>query len=306
MGKWTLYLIVFLGIWGSATQLKAEMKEVGNDELKNVTAQDGISISLDHATFYDEYGRISIFDSDNAGSLALEDVVIGNGNGWGYSFTTAEPLTIDLIEYDAPYINQLSPDSLIYGEKNVVLSINAPAWEQDLYYTANRFSFCGQELGSLKLGSINLRSFNFMLTTPDHESYGYTEGESGIYYRSLFQQTIDTFQFTYNPSPQGSLSFSGIRFANSFSNDIATNPTVATTDTDAQGSFIIGKAETPNAYEDFAHIHLTRNGTSAIIDTTLPMEGSIRINGVQLGEQAMGPVAIDGIHVHKMSMQLIP
>jgi hypothetical protein len=309
MRKWAISFVLFLGIWGGATPLKAELQEVDNDQLKEVTAQDGISISLDHVTFYDEYARINIFDSDNSGSLSLEDVVVGNGNGWGYSFSTIKPLTIDLVEYDAPFRNRLWPLFPTYGEENVILSIDAPAWDQDLYFTVNSLSFCNQALGKLELGNIDLKSFNFMLTTPDYDSgvtSVYNKDQSGIYYRYLFQETVDKLQFTYNTASQGSLLFSGIRFANSFSNNISRYPRVATTDSNIQGYFIIGKSETQDVNEDFAHINLTKSGTSLILDTTLPMEGSIRLNSVQFGARAMGPVAIDGIKVHNMSVQFIP
>jgi hypothetical protein len=273
-----------------AIPLQAEMLTMEDDQMGEVTAQAGISISLNNATFYDEYGRIEIRDSNNTGSLAYEDVVVDNGNGWGYSITTPTPLLIDLVDYNA--------GSLFFPERNVALNIYAASWTQNMQFTANRFLFCNQDLGKLQIGPISIPTFQFMLTTPDNDVLNTTM--SGLYFRYLFQSNIGKLSLSYNTQNQA-LQFQGMRFARTFTGSAQTPSAWA-----ASGSFLIGMNDTVSGDESFASMNVIKESGTLKLDMNIPMRGSMRIDNVSLGTRVCGPVAIDNIRVNRMSLQLIP
>ncbi|HNY65255.1 MAG TPA: hypothetical protein PKM41_07425 [Deltaproteobacteria bacterium] len=280
-------LFMILICWGAP--LNAELLTMEDSQMGDVTAQAGISISLDNATFYDEYGRIEIHGSD-AGSLALEDVVVDNGNGWGYSFTTPTPLLIDLVDYNS--------GTLLFPERNVALNIYAASWTQNLQFTANHLVFCDQDLGKYQVGPINIPTFQFMLTTPDNDVLYSTK--SGLYFRYLFQSNVNRLSLTYN-SLDEALLFQGIRFARSFTGSAQTPSAWA-----SQGSFLVGKNDTISGDESFASINVIKENNTLKLDMDIPMRGSVRIDNVQLGSRNCGPVAVDNIRVNNMSVQFIP
>ncbi len=282
-------LLVWFFVWGWAADLKAVMQELEDEEMIEVTAQAGISVSMEKATYYDEIGRLEIRDSYDLGSLVLEDMIISDGQGWGYEFNTLEPLDIDLVTYDASW-----------GEWNTALRINAPSWLQEVGISVGNVIFCGQELGSLSIGQIDLPSFQYLLTTPDNDTP--FDMNSGLYFKYFFQKRYDEIRFTYNDSGDA-LAFQGLQFAESFSGS-PQNPGSWV----QSGSFIIGKPQPFIALNDghFARINIIKESNTMILDMDFPMEGSVRVQNVHFDGHDFGPVALDGINVHSMSVQFSP
>lgn len=283
--------LVFLGLtmcWNMP--LHAELLTLQEGQMGDVTAQAGISISLNNATFYDEYGRMEFKDSSNTGSLALEDVVVDNGSGWGYSFTTTTPLLIDIVDYNS--------GSLLLPERNYAIKIYAASWTQNMQFTANHLLFCNQDLGKLLIGPIHIPTFEFWLTTPDNDVLNTTK--SGLYFRSLFQSNIDKLSLTFNTQNKALL-FQSIRFAKSFTGSYQTPSTWV-----AQGSFLIGKNTTVSQDESFASVNVIKENNALKLDLELPMSGSIRVDNVTFGTKNCGPIDIDNIKVTRMTVQLIP
>lgn len=273
-------LALILFAW--AMPAGAQMQSLNDDQMGTVTGQVGITISLDHATFYDEYARISIFDSDNAGSLVLNDVVVGDGAGWGYWFSTKDdPITIDILRRNVGSI--LIPDWDSY------LSITAPSWEQEMSISVDSVEFCGTALGSLEVEQINLNNFEFILTPPSNNG-------TAIYFKYFSQSSIDRVEFAYNNQATGSLAVSGIWFAESFSG-ASTNPSEWV----SSGNFELGDSG-GTGDSNFYQIQLVNNSGALAIETTPTFNGSIRMEGVSFGGTNFGPVVLDGITVNSMTV----
>lgn len=284
-----LFRVLIISLF--AMPLQAEMRTMNDDQMDTVSGQAGISISLDKAAFYDEYARIEIRDSNNTGSLVLNNVVIGSGDGWGYEFSTKDdPLKIDIIEkYGSLTLDQDS-----------ILNISAPSWEQKMQISVGGISFCGNPIGSLNIGQIDLNSFLFQLTPPDNDN-ALDYMDSGIYFRYYFQSRFDSIRYNYNTQATGSLNLQGLRFAERFNGTLTTPSTWASV-----GSFQIGGDSSETGDGRFAQIELKKDGSALVMDTSLPFQGSVRMEGVTFGGTNMGPVAIDGVQVYKMSVKFNP
>lgn len=298
----TATIFLFWSLMCCTMPLRAELLDMEDAQMEEVTAQAGISISLNNATFYDEYGRIEVRDSANTGTLAFEDVVVDNGNGWGYSFSTSKPLLIDLVNYNAgTAIYNIFTGSHYHlaDEENVALNVYAESWSQNIQFTANHLLINNQDMGKLQIGPISMPTYQFMLTPPDSDGL-FSGEESGLYFRYLFQSTIGNAGLTYNTQNQA-LMFQNVRFARSFTGTVTTPSAWA-----ASGSFLMGKYDTVSGEDSFASINVIKENGTLKLEAEIPMRGSIRIDKTQFDTRNFGPVAIDTIKVNRLSLQLTP
>lgn len=274
--------------------LFAELKNMDNEELEKVVAQSGVSIEFDNAQYYNEFKNIEFYDSDAVGYVSFKDIVIDDGNGWGYTLNTNQPITIDIVEFSTGILD-IDPD--------YALEIYAPDLEQNKFINIGSIQFNGQDIGKLTLGPIEQKSYKFWLAPPDDNTLGDTD--SGLYFKYWHQSHIGEVEYKYNSNE--SLKLTNLTVANTISGDPKQPSTWV-----PSGSFLIGKNGGSDG--DFARINITRTDLGNIfnhdyrvqMELDLPMSGSLRIENLKIGATSFGPIAIDNINVHKLAITIRP
>lgn len=271
--KILLLLFIFMILFLSVSS-QAEMKSMDEDELSQVTAQAGVTAYMDTRVSYSA-DNIKYSDSNTTSPNWIEfqgfSIDDGNGNPFAITVRPEDPIVIDVATDTS-------------GRSYVDLNLSQ-YYEQPRYYHIDSLVFCGQRLGRLDIEGVSQSSYHLRMGN-------HSNGSSGFDFDYSTKLDIDRINFTYNNNNE-SLIFDGIHFSKTASG----NPEDPSS-WSHNGDFKIGNLEDNPATFDVA---TTDTGETGIF-MNLPMEGSIRVNDVSLGGTSFGPVAIDGINVHRMSV----
>ncbi|MBI5549936.1 MAG: hypothetical protein HY911_00410 [Desulfobacterales bacterium] len=267
----------------------ADLQPLANADLASISGAGGLSIGIEELSLFVHTGAFSYTDTDTGNALTLEDLTITNGDLRPATFAAGDrdvngdglisPLTFDITTIT-------DPASPVYGKALVLLE--ALDWFQEVGLHVETLRFCGEDLGSLDIGVIHRPSFYWML--------GAHEG-GGIDWEYGTRLSIDTLRLTYNEL-NDSLAANGIHFGLHDAGDPADPATWLMT-----GLFQIGAiAEGNPATFDVGQ------GEDGMVAVTLnmPMRGSLRVESLQWGGTDFGPLAIDDIQVHRLTVRLIP
>jgi hypothetical protein len=266
----------------------ADLQVLAGDELARISGSGGLSIGVQDAAVFMHTAAFTYVDSDTGNALTLEGLTLSNGAGRPASFSTGgvdvdgdrlvTPLTIDVMTYDDPALS-------VYGK--AVVALKAMDWLQAAHLHAEILRFCGQDLGSLDIGVLQRPSFYWLLGAHD----------SGIDIEYGARIDIDTLRLTYNTNAEH-CALNGIHFG-------------------AQDS---GAPQDPSAWrmEGLFRIGDMAAGRPATLDVgqdadgwvaihlNLPMAGAIRVENLAWAGTDFGPLAIDGIQVHRLSVRFVP
>ena len=280
----------------------ARMAGMGDEELSSITGQSGVSIAIDEGSarytfdtwyiadtdhvnlvsgFYDTWATI---DPDENNRIEFNNLVVDDGAGGNFSFATpaGQPITFDV---------GTNP----YKAGQTVISMALPQNTNPRYISVGNFVFCRQDIGSLAI--------NHMTETERHLIIG---PHGGIDFEYATKMDIDSLEYKYNSTPGGSLLLSNIHLS-----QIAQGAPETPAAWTFSGPFRIGNLAQNNP----ATIDV---GTSAeeagktVLRLNAPMQGSLRVGNVSFGVNELGvannfgPCALDGINVHRMSIQLVP
>jgi hypothetical protein len=105
----------------------------------------------------------------------------------------------------------------------------------------------------------------------------------------------------YNYNTTNALAFTGIHF---FGTTVVGAPENPSTWTSYPGVFQIGDIAGGNPAQ--MNIGSTADGSSTAMQFQLPMAGSIRVGDVNFGGADFGPLALDGLNVHRLTIQFHP
>jgi hypothetical protein len=120
---------------------------------------------------------------------------------------------------------------------------------------------------------------------------------SGISFE--FSQHLDINTLSYNYNTTSALTFSGISVSDSFSGTLEDPSSWS-----SNGEFKIGNVNTSGTFAP-ATIDATTDGDGrSYVAFNLPMSGSIRLSNLSFGGTDFGPVAIDGIHIEKLTIEI--
>ena len=265
--------------------LQAQLNEVSEEELSQVSAQSGITRVIGDSQFrvtLDSY-RISDTDHSPRNWMELNNITIDDGLGGYFSMDTpaneADFNTIDV-----------GTDSS--GRFNVLMNMSTNV--EPRTYTVGNFVFCDQDLGSIKLS--NVRHGTDMLTIGSH-----MDGTCGIDMEYQTKIDIDSLTYTYNFSPlpnfPRSLVLSGIHLSQ-FSLGSPEDPTSWI----SMGKFKFGDLANDNPITLDVGTNENTGVTSCFMN--IPMQGTARVENVEFHKQDFGPIAIDGINVHHLCIQI--
>jgi hypothetical protein len=262
--------------------ISAQMISLGDDELAEVEGAAGVSISIKDVTFDSDIGGIEYTDTDTGNSVEFNNIKVHNGAGGPVYFDSGDtPIVLNVFTVDDP----LSP----MDGKSIFTYINDD-WTQKLTLEVENFVFCDQDLGVLEIGNIDI---------PNSHYYSTPVGGVGFEFGQFMN--IEQYKYTYNTSPL-SLSMTGVHLAQTVTGD-PTDPSFWT----FSGQFHIGDIfgdvfnyGTPNP----AELRVSTIGPSTHLIMDLPMNGNLRIEDLDFAGQDFGPMAIDGLTVHRLQVQI--
>lgn len=278
---------IALASWPSLP-VHAGMRPLDDSAMAVIDGAGGLSVSLDRIAFYFQADKFSVTDTDTGNTLELGRVTLSNGRGGPATIQTGNvdmdhdglmsPLTFDVTTINDP----LSP---VAGRTVAVLQ--ALDWLEETHLHVGSLRFCGQDLGSLDIGVIHRPS-----------SYWIVGGhDSGVDFEYATRLAIDTMRLTYNNQGE-SLAFSGIHLASRITG-LPENPN----QWQPSGMFQIGALSEGRP----ATFDVGRNEAGvAGIELSLPMRGSLRIENTRWAGQDFGPMAIDGVQVHRLNIRFSP
>jgi len=286
----SVLLFILAALFFAAPSGAAEPVPLSDAELANVTGQAGISIYTSIATRYTS-SVIKFSDTDSTPSrnwIEFQNVTVNDGSeGSGGYYLIQSPSyneanTLDIGTNDA--------GRTIVSFKDY--SRVSPRW-----YHVEDLVFCNQSLGSLHLDALSLG--------PSLYRFGvHADGTGGGFdFDYSTRASAQAFRYTYNTIPE-TLTLSGIHLvgqATGTADDPANPATWAFTGTN--NVFRIGDMDNGNP----AKIDVVTDTTGVTsLFLNLPMQGSLRVENVAFGGNNFGPIAIDGIRVHRLSIELRP
>ena len=275
-------------VWLSANRILADMQVLNDTDMAAIDGTGGLSIGLDNIAYYFQADSVSYTDTDTGNALELAHLMISNGQKGPATIQSGDvdvnhdglmsPLTIDVTTISDP----LSP---VDGQ--AVAVFQALDWLEETHLQVEELRLCGQELGRLDIGVIHRPSFYWVVGAHD----------CGVDFEYGAQVSVDALRLTYN-SQNENLALSGIHLASQIAG-LPERPDQWQID----GMFQIGAL-----YEGRpATFDVGRDDTGMVgIEMNLPMSGCLRVENIQWAGQDFGPMAIDGIQVHRLNVRFMP
>jgi len=226
----------------------------------------------------------SLTDTDTGNALVLNGLKIHDGAGGPFTFSTAgEAMTIDVLGVDDP-AGPMDGKAAVW--------IHMPFWDQLKTVGVDQIVFCGQGIGRLDIGNI---------TMP--ESYWVLSGHGGLDMELGMATQIGHLDYTYNDSALAPdhLGLRGIHLAEGFTANPGDDPTDPSTWMPA-GKFRIG--DIVSGQPVTLDVLGREAGGQGRLLFNFPAQGSMRIENIAFGPNEFGPCAIDGIRIHRLTVQL--
>ncbi len=282
------------------------MNELSDETLSSVSAQAGININ------YGDFGmhltwdsvRYSDTDSDPKQWVEFNGVSVSGSDGEHYFYLDCPeeyPMTIDVVS-----------GTTIDGQSRSMIAMQISNHVNPRSIKVEEFKFAGQELGELEIGNITMDPSSMRISS--HLG----AGTQGIDYEYLTKVHVDGFKYTYqiNPEPvEARLSFdlTDITLAGQATGAPEDPSTWGFSGLFRVGDILGGQIDFDDdplnqAYPNPATFDVatdTATSTTAAY-INVPLQGSIRMGAVKIGNSGFGPVAIDGITSHYLCVRFSP
>ncbi len=260
------------------------LEALSPDQMKQTVARAGVDIAIDSATVqtYLEHFKLNNTDSGLTDQyMSLDGIHI---------ISTLNTGSDDM--NDDGQINHLSLDVGLYSGKAMLYAVS-PDLDLTTDIHVDNVDFYGTNVGSIDVVNLGLSSFHLYLGPHD---------STGIDFELGLRLKADSVEYQYNPA--GSLALSGIILAQEITG-APENPLLWETN----GEFKIGdiahnKPATIDFQLDTNPDPLSPRYNSGYIAMNLPMEGSFRIQNLTFGSQDFGSIAIDGLEVEKLYIEI--
>jgi hypothetical protein len=288
-----------------APPVASGMTTLSDGELATYHAGSGVSLSFT-GTNLTNVGSYWFQDTDTKNRIEFNSIVWDNGSGGGFSYSTpaGDPVTVDIGTYaGSTYVflhdsTQVSPRTF-YANLNF-LEYSPGAYSSDPGYydpVLNIHDYITDyivyNLGSIEVSDIKVTNNNLMIGAHGGVDFYY---EANIDIGSASAQS----GFHYNYNTTNALELNGIHLFGTPT--LAMVPEDPSTWTSYPGTFKIG-----NSADGPAQVDIGTNASGVTnIQLKLPIEGSIRVEDVNFGGSDFGPLALDGIEVHRLAIQINP
>jgi hypothetical protein len=275
---------------------QALMSQLNDEALMGISGQAGLSIVLDGSAQV-HYDLFKFSDTQATPNwIELKNFNINGAGGGAFSFATLgadvdnpavfEPNTIDVAtdSNGQTFVSMLDTSNMNprwYSVGDIELK----------YYDGSAYQ--EQSLGSINLDALSQGPSVYNL---------WAHAASGISFNYTTAISASALTYTYNTAPT-TLSLTGIHIVGSATggSDDPANP--ATWVFGGTSNFFkigtIGDVSNTSATVDVA-----TDSTGTSIFLSLPMAGTIRVADVTFGGQSFGPIAIDGIQIHRLNVKI--
>jgi len=277
-------IVIFLLSIANPAASKAQLNEVSEFELAQISAQSGITYVIGDSRLLISTNSYKFSDTDSTPHNWIEfnNITVDDGSGGYFSMDTPETYE------DFNRMDVATDDS---GLTAVFMNLSLNV--EPRTYTVGNFVFCNQDIGSLRLESLRTSPSNAFIVSARND------GSSGINFEYQTELMLDSARFIYNTSP-ASLSLNGFHLSQTAGGDPA-DPSSWT----YSGKFKLGDWAGSNpATIDVATIDYTDGTKATSVFYNIPMSGSMRVQSVDFGGNNFGPCAIDGIKVHHLGIQM--
>gem|GEM_PF-1032764 len=272
------------------------MENLCDEALGQVTAQAGITYNYGDFGVHVGIGsyRFSDTDSSPRNWIEFNNVTISGPGGYFLLDCPQDyPMTIDVATSTT-----IDDQGLTFIEYQMSDHVNRRDW------SVGNFVFCNQDLGSITFDTSTVDPAVFRVSS--HRE----TGSSGIDFEYLFRWRTQDFTYAYNTSG-GSLHVAGLHLAETAGGDPSDPSTWTFTGPFRVGDLYGGTIDTDNDPSNQAHANPATFDVATVDDKTyvlvnLPLKGSIRMEGVSMNGMDFGPVAIDGIKAHVLSIKINP
>ncbi len=319
-------MVIALFVFMTATPGFAELTPMADNCLEEICGTSGISIAVKNVQIFHHIETIGYCASDNGGIEFQNFNMHGSGDValFNYDFGTVTDsgiIYLDVFESEIAPVNDWSGTVITSSDAvdRGMISNIIPNWDQELAYTIGNIAFYDPnyavnpvDLGAVTIGLIDMpRSATY--TSPRIDGVGFD-------FQHSFQMTIDKIGYAYNTDCDA-LEFSSIYIGENFadlSGDDPRDPSTwkpnQTTPVDF-GNFHIGDlfGDAANgiysnpAMIDAGECDIFNDGdTYGLLSLNLPMTGSVRFESADFNGTDFGPGAIDGMEIHRLTLQLIP
>lgn len=283
------------------------MTALGDAALSACRAGSGVSLDMT-GTERIHVGSLWLQDTDTGNAFELNNIVWDNGSGGGFSVSTpaGDPVTFDvgtnaggrtlLFLHDS---TQVSPRTFsanlhfleYYPGATDVENYDPGFYDPVLDIHDHVTDYKVHDLGSIKVSDI-MRTENSLLIGA-HGGIDFEHGEkidigSARYqYNTTLGDNPATTTIVETDFVLNALTFSGVHFSGAGDS----------------GPFKTGDIAGGNP----AQIDIGTNaaGVTAVI-LELPMTGNIRVDNVTFGTKDLGPLALEGLNVHRLTIQFTP
>lgn len=289
-------LIIILLTVLSPCHVDAAMLALGDDELSAVIGRAGVSIDMDLSVSL-IMDRFMLSDTSAVPNwLEFRGFSISNSDGGSFPIKThTSTLFNDGSTLNPSGTFTITPTTLDLGTDPVTgrtsFTIRDSSWIYPRTLGINQLVFAGQELGSLTIDQMVEGASVLRLTAPH-------VGE-GLEFDYTFRTDVSSFRYRYNSS--NTFALNGIHFVGS-ATGAPENPSSWT----LNGNYHIGETSNDSPNPAYLKVGTLPDHVTPSTFLALPMQGTIRIEDVSFGSNSFGPIAIDGINVHRFQMRLTP
>jgi len=260
------------------------LESLDDSALEQVVAAGGVSVAPVDVALYWSIDRLRYVDTDTGHALQMNQIRLHDGAGGPLRFGNgSQPVNIDMQSLIDPFGS---------GEERSMLDIEAQDWRQQLYLSVEQLFFCGQELGRLDVDAVQVPQF-----------YSYLAGHgSGVDVEVGAAIQIDSLRYTYNVNGQ-QLAFNGLTFAAG-----ATGVPEDPTSWAFSGNYQIGDlaAGRPARLDVVSEVQAATGEEWSRLRLQLPSGGSVRLENLHAAGRDFGPLAIDGLRVHRLQLDFVP
>lgn len=275
--KYLILMACVFFLFGIHTTAFAELSVISDAEMEAVTAQSGISIHMDMAIGYSaDVIKFSDTDLDDPHWIEFQGFSITDGINPTFSLKTSieNPVTFDVAST---------------ASGNTMVAVNLTQYTQPRTITVDSLVFCDQAMGSLNIDHLIQHPSLFRVGASINEG-------NAVAWDYATQLHMDSLTYKYNDAGDA-FSMDGIHIAGSAAG-IAEDPSTW----DFNGQFTIGDME-----NNPATFNVGTNGDGlTVLEMGLPMQGAIRIENISIGARSLGPVVIDGLQVHRLTVGIVP
>lgn len=282
---WTCFIrTLFVCLWFclSLPTGIAAMTPADDADLDGVRAQSGLAIAAADVEIYSEKSYWAYADTTPDGSrIAFEDAAAF------YRVAFSEPVFLRVF--------QNRKDLPIVGVE-ALANYREKALDIDMAASIDTFTFKDADFGSLYLSGVGPETAAFYATPLGaHDGY---PGNSGIGFQAETRSVLDEFEWTYNQEEERFF-LGGLQLAGSFDADNI-----------PQGRFSIGDIDARDEHDGAlapASFQVLEDAEGrGFVRMNLPMEGSIRVDDVEMGGHSLGPIMIEDMSVHHLEVDFVP